>query len=213
MPFFDCPMCSARYDVDDDLADQVIRCRECGEFGRVLVPRSRGGAIQCGTSPPKPAEAPLISFVCPGCKAGYEAPRGKAGEEMKCTACDGTFAIPGKREPWLRLSPRLVPHVVTRWSILLWAVGAFLLAGAGAWFFLRDRDRLTAENFPKVQPGMSAGDVSILLGRPNTVKPPSETPSGLEEWRYTKVLHDEYVGATIFVRDGVVVKKNQHGLD
>src|SRR4051812_21734850 len=28
--------CGARYDVDDELADRAIRCRECNEWGRVL---------------------------------------------------------------------------------------------------------------------------------------------------------------------------------
>src|SRR5262245_30829013 len=33
---FSCATCNARYAVDDGLADKVIRCRDCNEWGRVL---------------------------------------------------------------------------------------------------------------------------------------------------------------------------------
>jgi hypothetical protein len=36
---FDCAFCNASYEVDDGLADTVIRCRHCGELGRVLRPK------------------------------------------------------------------------------------------------------------------------------------------------------------------------------
>jgi DNA-directed RNA polymerase subunit RPC12/RpoP len=52
MAVFDCSMCHARYDVEDELAGQAIRCRECGEWGR--VPR-RPTAV---SSPPPPPRAP-----------------------------------------------------------------------------------------------------------------------------------------------------------
>jgi hypothetical protein len=36
---FDCAFCDATYEVDDNLADTVIRCRHCDELGRVLRPK------------------------------------------------------------------------------------------------------------------------------------------------------------------------------
>jgi hypothetical protein len=41
MAVFDCVLCHARYEVNDALVGKTIRCRECGEFGRVLAPKAR----------------------------------------------------------------------------------------------------------------------------------------------------------------------------
>lgn len=37
---FSCATCNARYEVDEGLAGKVIRCRECNEQGRVLLPKA-----------------------------------------------------------------------------------------------------------------------------------------------------------------------------
>ncbi len=52
---FDCPMCHASYDVEDELAGQAIRCRHCGEWGRVPAPKAPRKPAPPPPAPPAPA--------------------------------------------------------------------------------------------------------------------------------------------------------------
>src|SRR5690348_7665616 len=96
MLLFDCPVCGARYDVDDDLADTVIRCRECDELARVLAPPRRerlAPSEKAAAERPPQAEPALssesrsvgsVTFHCQECNARYEVSAELAGKTMRC---------------------------------------------------------------------------------------------------------------------------------
>src|SRR5262245_29252959 len=52
MATFECSVCSANYPVDEELAGRAIRCRQCGEWGRVSEPKLPK------LPPPRPAALP-----------------------------------------------------------------------------------------------------------------------------------------------------------
>lgn len=64
--------------------------------------------------------------------------------------------------------------------------------GARSWMFRIDpngkmqdyHQALTAENFAKVQPGMTKGDVRWLLGKPRSVVPYKLSGEEVWDWRY-----------------------------
>jgi hypothetical protein len=56
---FECANCDDRYEVDSDLAGKPIRCRRCGEWGRVLPPRTASPTpIQANAAAPASTRQP-----------------------------------------------------------------------------------------------------------------------------------------------------------
>jgi DNA-directed RNA polymerase subunit RPC12/RpoP len=89
MLLFDCPMCGARYDVDNDLADTVVRCRECDEPARVLAPPHRERPTPQAAPSESSASRPSgsVEFHCQECNACYEVNAELAGKTVKCRDC------------------------------------------------------------------------------------------------------------------------------
>jgi DNA-directed RNA polymerase subunit RPC12/RpoP len=142
MLLFDCPMCGARYDVDDDLSGKVIRCRDCGELNRVLPPRSRGekpratagsavripdAGAMAGQGVPRPA---TILFKCLSCFRDYTAPGHAAGKKVRCPACGASVTVPAPADG---LDPAGPGERRAARSRLLWLLAAVPLLGGLAW--------------------------------------------------------------------------------
>jgi predicted Zn finger-like uncharacterized protein len=54
MPTFECATCKARYRVADDQSNKAVRCRRCGEWGRVNSPNASAKPADNASTKPMP---------------------------------------------------------------------------------------------------------------------------------------------------------------
>jgi hypothetical protein len=84
------------------------------------------------------------------------------------------------------------------------------IASIAIWRY--DSNKLTPDNWVKIQPGMAASDVRIILGQPDNIIEGSRRHSspeypGFDEWAYGRDWHGRWVAAGVFIRNDIVVGK------
>lgn len=82
---FTCVSCNISYEVDEDLADTVIRCKNCHDFGR--VPPVEFVEIEREVIEKVEPKSTMALFFCMLCQDNYEEGKERIGRKQECRRC------------------------------------------------------------------------------------------------------------------------------
>jgi hypothetical protein len=177
----------------------------------------------------------MLMFECEMCQVRYEVDDDLAGKTINCRECGDFGRVLATKPSRTTKKPSQDGHIpdTKTTSVKIPETRAYRLTRAAVWIgsmllvfvlviygiariliYHDDKPRIALrENFLKIQPGMAAADVTIIMGKPSGIRPwdAAGIPLGTKEaWCY-----DAFGGsAEIYINyQNIVIGKNQYGLD
>jgi predicted Zn finger-like uncharacterized protein len=143
-----------------------------------------------------------IQTECPHCRNSYSLADGLIGKTVRCKNCQEPFVVRDRteRKPPSRSrdededrdeprAPRRKQKGMPAWLLVVGGVGAFVLmlgclgcGGSLLWIYGPFANKVTQENFNKIQNGMSEAEVKAILGEPHDRQVPANGRSVLS-WK------------------------------